>query len=165
MLLSWFNPCQREKKEEERLQGGANNYYQRVVFPKLCCRICLMSAQGDMRGSGEQKHKPRVDISLVLLQTLCIFWNAGLIHSILPANDTADVTQRVNNSQRSALYEEPVNIWCCSSKKSSLEGFFLLFFLHLQERLKTGPVKATFNCMTRPIPNLTSSLQLRVWKV
>lgn len=41
-------------------------------LPECAPEICLMSAQGDMRRSGDQKHKPDVDISPVLLQTLYI---------------------------------------------------------------------------------------------
>lgn len=41
-------------------------------FPECAPEICLMSAPGDMRRSGDQKHKPHVDISPVLLQTLYI---------------------------------------------------------------------------------------------
>ena len=42
-------------------------------FPDCAAWICLMSERGDMRGSRDEKPKSHVDISLVLLQTLCIF--------------------------------------------------------------------------------------------
>lgn len=52
-----------------------------------------MSAEGDVRRSGDQKHKPHVDISLVLLQTLYILKRRpNSLHTA--ANGSADVTQR-----------------------------------------------------------------------
>lgn len=53
-----------------------------------------MSAQGDVRRSADQKHKPRVDISLVLLQTLYILkCRPNSLHTA--ANGSTDVTQRL----------------------------------------------------------------------
>lgn len=52
-----------------------------------------MSAQCDVSRSGDQKHKPHVDISLVLLQTLYILKRRpNSLHTA--ANGSADVTQR-----------------------------------------------------------------------
>lgn len=53
-----------------------------------------MSAQGDVWRSGDQKHKPHVDISLVLLQTLYILKRRpNSLHTA--ANGSTDVTQRL----------------------------------------------------------------------
>lgn len=61
-------------------------------FPECAPEICLMSAEGDVRRSGDRKHKPRVDTSLVLLQTLYILKRRpNSLHTA--ANGSADVTQ------------------------------------------------------------------------